>query len=85
MVDQLNARGVTRIYLQVEQSNSKAIALYQRNGFRSIGKLPNYYGPGCDGVHMMLDLTASPTLFDGITPPPEIKKGSGTVLISPNR
>ena len=64
MVEQLESRGVKRIYLEVEQSNIKAIALYERNGFRSIGKLPNYYGPGCDGLHMMLDLNASPTLFE---------------------
>lgn len=63
MVDQLTARGVKRIYLEVEQTNTKALSLYQHNGFRSIGKLPNYYGPGCDGVHMMLDLTPVPTLF----------------------
>jgi len=69
MVDQLTSRDVKRIYLEVEQTNSRAVSLYQRNGFRSIGKLPNYYGPGCDGLHMMLDLTASPTLFDEPTEP----------------
>jgi ribosomal protein S18 acetylase RimI-like enzyme len=63
MVDQLSARGVKRIYLEVEQSNTKALSLYEHNGFRSIGKLPNYYGPGCDGVHMMLDLKPAPVLF----------------------
>jgi ribosomal-protein-alanine N-acetyltransferase len=64
MVNQLASRGVKRIFLEVEQSNSNAVALYERNGFRSIGKLPNYYGPGIDGVHMMLDLATVPTLFD---------------------
>ena len=63
MVEQLEARGVKRIYLEVEQSNSKAIALYERNGFRSIGKLPDYYGKDSDGLHMMLDLTVEPSLF----------------------
>jgi ribosomal protein S18 acetylase RimI-like enzyme len=64
MVDQLSARGVKRIYLEVEQSNLKAVSLYERSNFRCIGKLPNYYGPGSDGLHMMLDLTASPMLFE---------------------
>ncbi len=64
MVEQLTARGVKRVYLEVEQTNTKAMKLYEANGFCSIGKLPNYYGSGCDGVHMMLDLTPAPTLFD---------------------
>jgi ribosomal protein S18 acetylase RimI-like enzyme len=63
MVDQLETRGVKRIYLEVEQSNRKAVALYERNGFRCIGKLPGYYAPGADGLHMMLDLNPVPTLF----------------------
>jgi ribosomal protein S18 acetylase RimI-like enzyme len=63
MVDHLASRGVKRIYLEVEQSNIKAVALYERNGFRCIGKLPNYYSPGADGLHMMMDLANSPTLF----------------------
>jgi len=64
MVEELTLRGVKRVYLEVEQSNTKAVNLYERNGFRSIGKLPNYYGAGCDGVHMMLDLTKVQSLFD---------------------
>jgi ribosomal protein S18 acetylase RimI-like enzyme len=73
MVDQLESRGVKRIYLEVEKSNIPAIALYERNGFRSIGKLPNYYGQDCDGIHMMLDLAASASLFEpatGLVPHP---------------
>jgi ribosomal protein S18 acetylase RimI-like enzyme len=64
MVEQLELRGVKRIYLEVEQNNQKAIHLYERNGFRCIGKLPNYYAAGADGLHMMLDLAAAPTLFE---------------------
>jgi ribosomal protein S18 acetylase RimI-like enzyme len=57
MVDQLSTRGVTKVYLEVEQTNAPAIALYERHGFKSIGKLPNYYGGNRDGVHMRRDLT----------------------------
>jgi ribosomal protein S18 acetylase RimI-like enzyme len=64
MVQALADRGVKRVYLEVEQSNTRAIALYEHAGFRSIGKLPNYYGPRLDGIHMMHDLTPAPTLFD---------------------
>jgi len=64
MVDELAARGVTRVYLEVEQGNTNAITLYKRSGFRSIGALPNYYGPGIDGLHMMCNVSTAPTLFD---------------------
>jgi ribosomal protein S18 acetylase RimI-like enzyme len=56
MVDQLSTRGVTKVYLEVEQTNTAAIALYERHGFKSIGRLPNYYGGDRDGVHMRRDL-----------------------------
>jgi [ribosomal protein S18]-alanine N-acetyltransferase len=55
MVEQLRRRGVRRIYLEVEASNSPAIGLYQRLGFGSIGTLPDYYGEGKAGVHMMCE------------------------------
>jgi ribosomal protein S18 acetylase RimI-like enzyme len=64
MIEQLAARGVKRVYLEVEQGNIEAIALYQRNGFRSIGVLPDYYAPGRDAMHMMRDVMQTPTLFD---------------------
>jgi ribosomal protein S18 acetylase RimI-like enzyme len=68
MVHQLAQRGVHRIYLEVEQSNFSAIAIYKQTGFRSIGALPDYYRPGHDALHMMLDMTAAPTLFDTVAP-----------------
>jgi ribosomal-protein-alanine acetyltransferase len=53
MIAQLTQRGVKRIYLEVDVSNTHARMLYERNGFRSIGKLPDYYGEGKHGLHMM--------------------------------
>lgn len=53
MLDGLAERGVRRVYLEVEQSNAAAIGLYERLGFRTIGTLPDYYGEGRAGVHMM--------------------------------
>jgi len=58
MLDELAARGVKRVYLEVEQSNAAAIALYQRHGFRSIGTLPDYYGDGRHAMHMMWEAPA---------------------------
>jgi [ribosomal protein S18]-alanine N-acetyltransferase len=64
MVEQLSRRGVKRVYLEVEQTNLAAIRLYERNGFRSIGLLEDYYGTGKPGVHMMCDLAVEASLFD---------------------
>jgi ribosomal protein S18 acetylase RimI-like enzyme len=64
MVEELVQRGVQRIYLEVEKGNGPAIRLYESLGFRHIGKLPDYYGPGHDGIHMMHEVAAAPTLFD---------------------
>ncbi len=56
MLAELTARGVRRVYLEVEQSNIPAQRLYQRIGFRRIGLLPDYYGQGRDGIHMMFEV-----------------------------
>jgi ribosomal-protein-alanine acetyltransferase len=63
MVEQLRHRAVRRIYLEVEASNAPAIHLYQRLGFGSIGTLPDYYGEGKAGLHMMCEAT-------GVAAPP---------------
>jgi ribosomal-protein-alanine acetyltransferase len=55
MIDDLAGRGARRIYLEVERSNQAAVRLYERAGFRNIGVLPDYYGPGRDGMHMMIE------------------------------
>jgi ribosomal protein S18 acetylase RimI-like enzyme len=53
---ELVARGTKRVFLEVEQNNAAALKLYERHGFRSIGILPDYYGPGRAGVHMVCEL-----------------------------
>ena len=53
---ELVARGAKRVFLEVEQANKAALNLYERHGFRSIGTLPDYYGPGRPGVHMVCEL-----------------------------
>jgi ribosomal-protein-alanine acetyltransferase len=58
LLAELDARSARRVYLEVEQSNQSAIRLYDRLGFHSIGKLPDYYGKGNHGLHMMYE---SPT------------------------
>ena len=55
-----NARnlGVSVAYLEVRASNAAALALYERQGFRSIAQRPNYYSdPPEDAIVMSLYLT----------------------------
>ena len=39
----LAALGVRALFLEVDENNAAAIALYRRAGFREVGKRPNYY------------------------------------------
>ena len=55
MLEALAERGARRVYLEVEKSNEAAQRLYAAHGFRPIGVLPDYYGKGRDGVHMLHD------------------------------
>jgi ribosomal protein S18 acetylase RimI-like enzyme len=59
MVDQLAARGVGRVYLEVDRTNAAAIALYRRLGFETTDTRVDYYGPGRDALHMRRDLRAA--------------------------
>jgi ribosomal protein S18 acetylase RimI-like enzyme len=56
MLEQLRHRGVRRVYLEVEATNASAVHLYERLGFRGIGELPDYYGDGKHGLHMMCEV-----------------------------
>lgn len=60
MIGELLARGARRIYLEVESTNEVACQLYERNGFRRIGTLKDYYGAGRDGVHMVYEASGVP-------------------------
>ena len=55
LIEQLCARGVQRIYLEVEITNSAATRLYERLGFKKNGALPDYYGPARPAVHMVYE------------------------------
>ncbi|CAN7580404.1 GNAT family N-acetyltransferase [Bosea sp. LjRoot90] len=45
---QLAARGAARLFLEVEEGNAPAIALYRRLGFETVGRREGYY-PKPDG------------------------------------
>jgi hypothetical protein len=67
MIDELSARGVRRIYLEVEEHNAPAISLYRRCEFRKIGVLPDYYGAGKSALHFMREIPVEAGLFGGAT------------------
>eukprot|EP01042_Synura_sphagnicola_P035465 gene35465-biopygen34027 len=48
---QLAARGATRLFLEVEDGNAPAIALYRRLGFETVGRREGYY-PKPDGTRV---------------------------------
>ena len=43
LMEQLKRSGVYRLTLEVRVSNASAISLYEKLGFRQIGRRPNYY------------------------------------------
>ena len=51
------ARKCDRIRLEVRASNSRAISLYERSGFRVIGRTIAYYGDGEDALRMEVTLS----------------------------
>ena len=61
MVHELRHRHVRRVYLEVEATNAPAVHLYERLGFRGIGALPDYYGDGKDGLHMLCEIAVPVT------------------------
>jgi [ribosomal protein S18]-alanine N-acetyltransferase len=52
VLDQLRRRGAQSFSLEVRTPNPAAQGLYLRLGFRPVGKLPDYYGPGLHGLRM---------------------------------
>lgn len=56
----LARRGVRRVYLEVEDANRPALALYRGRGFRETGRRPGYYlkedGTRATALTMALDL-----------------------------
>lgn len=45
-------RGCSRLRLEVRPDNSFAMALYEKHGFRIIGRKAGYYADGTEALHM---------------------------------
>jgi ribosomal-protein-alanine N-acetyltransferase len=52
----LRSRGFLRVYLEVEESNARAMRLYQKLGFHLLRRVKSYYSDGETGVMMQLTL-----------------------------
>lgn len=52
VLDALQDAGVDRVALEVRADNATAQRLYRSLGFVTVRVLPDYYGPGLDGLRM---------------------------------
>ena len=56
----LRAVGVDALYLEVDETNAPAIALYRSLGAETVGRRPAYYEDGGDAAILRLDLQSCP-------------------------
>lgn len=56
MVEDMQERGVIRIFLEVRESNTPAQALYAKKGFYKVGERKGYYGGGETAIVMRKDV-----------------------------
>lgn len=60
-LQEVTARGATRIFLEVRDSNLAALRLYERLGFEQIGRRPGYYSkPPADALVLRRPVSQSP-------------------------
>jgi ribosomal protein S18 acetylase RimI-like enzyme len=57
LLDRFRERGLRTCRLEVRTANALAIDLYERLGFRVIGKRPGYYANGADALVMVKTLS----------------------------
>ncbi|MDT8436066.1 MAG: ribosomal protein S18-alanine N-acetyltransferase [Gemmatimonadota bacterium] len=61
VVAHVRARGVRALFLEVRESNEAARRLYEREGFRTVGRRRRYYAlPVEDAIVMKLEVYRSP-------------------------
>jgi ribosomal-protein-alanine N-acetyltransferase len=56
VMDEARQHRCDRAVLEVATPNEEGIAFFKKHGFYEVGKLPNYYGRGLDGILMCVDL-----------------------------
>lgn len=55
---QMAERGVSEVWLETATNNESAIAFWRKHGYRTHGRLPNYYPDGLDAFAMSKSLAA---------------------------
>lgn len=56
--ESLREAGVLRLFLEVDETNAPALALYRGLGAVAVGRRPGYYENGGDAAVLRLDLTS---------------------------
>jgi ribosomal-protein-alanine N-acetyltransferase len=70
LIARCKARGATIMSLDVRESNTAALKLYERHGFITVGRRRGYYHhPSEDGLLMRAELPATP--FPQPSPKPQ--------------
>ena len=57
----LRASGARQLFLEVDEGNAAALALYRTFGARRVGRRPGYYESGANAVIFSLALSESPS------------------------
>jgi ribosomal-protein-alanine N-acetyltransferase len=60
----LRQAGAAQLFLEVEEGNEAAVALYRSLGAKPVGRRPRYYETGADAA--ILSLALSPTAADDV-------------------
>lgn len=60
-VGDLRASGATQLFLEVDEGNEAALALYRAFGARPVGHRPGYYESGANALIFSLALSESPS------------------------
>jgi ribosomal-protein-alanine N-acetyltransferase len=61
LMNRLADAGARQMRLEVDPRNDSAVRFYERMGFRATRGLPDYYGPGRDGLRMTLEMRGTRT------------------------
>jgi len=56
LVGEARGRGASKVSLEVQDGNARALAVYQAAGFVEVGRRKGFYGPGLDALLMDLAL-----------------------------
>lgn len=53
-IEYLKKNNLLSIYLEVETTNQRAIAFYQKSGFKTLRNIKSYYSDGADAMTMQM-------------------------------